>query len=263
MEKIILGGTEKHPTDKAVIDDSQHGFVKGKSCLSNLISFYDKATHLVDQGKPIDIIFLDFSKAFNTVSPRILLDKLSNPQLDKHIMLWEEPIENPDLELFTDGSSFVKDGKQMAGYTVVTATEIAEVRSLPVKTSTPKPEIIALKQALNLAAGKRVNIWTDSGYAFGVIHAHGVIWTERGLLSAQGSAIKHKEEILKLLEEIKKPKEVAVMHFKAHPSGKTVIERNQLADKAAGGVVEKGILVLVSQNQIDISEFKPNYDREV
>lgn len=45
-------------------------------------------THQVDPGKPVDEIFLNFSKAFNTVSPRILLDKLSRPQLDKHIMGW-------------------------------------------------------------------------------------------------------------------------------------------------------------------------------
>ncbi|KAJ7403742.1 rna-directed dna polymerase from mobile element jockey-like [Pitangus sulphuratus] len=75
-EKIILRGIEKHLNDNAVIGHSQHCFMRGKSCLSNLISFYDKVTHLVDQVKPVDVICLDFSKAFNTVSYRILLDKM-------------------------------------------------------------------------------------------------------------------------------------------------------------------------------------------
>jgi len=68
MEKIILGVTEKHLKDSAVIGHTQHGFMRGRSCLTNLISFYDKVTHLVDQGKPVNVIFLDFSKAFNAVS---------------------------------------------------------------------------------------------------------------------------------------------------------------------------------------------------
>ncbi|KAJ7397468.1 hypothetical protein BTVI_135306 [Pitangus sulphuratus] len=46
-------------------------------------------TPLVDQGKPVDVIFLHFSKVFSTVSHRIHLDKMSSTQLDKHIMGWE------------------------------------------------------------------------------------------------------------------------------------------------------------------------------
>ncbi|KAJ7411531.1 hypothetical protein WISP_102360 [Willisornis vidua] len=90
MEKIILGSIEKHLKDNADFSHSQHGFMRGKSCLSNLISFYDKVTHPVDQGKPVvkDVIFLDFSKAFDTVSHRILLDKMSSIQLDKYTMGW-------------------------------------------------------------------------------------------------------------------------------------------------------------------------------
>ena len=77
---------EAHLGDNAVIGPSQHGFTRGRSCLTNLISFYDKITHLVDQGKPADVIFLDFIKAFDTVSHRILLDKMSIVQLNKKII---------------------------------------------------------------------------------------------------------------------------------------------------------------------------------
>ncbi|KAJ7415754.1 rna-directed dna polymerase from mobile element jockey-like [Willisornis vidua] len=42
MEKAILGDIEKHLKDNAVTGHSEHGFMKRKSCLSNLSSFYDK-----------------------------------------------------------------------------------------------------------------------------------------------------------------------------------------------------------------------------
>jgi len=78
MEKLILEVTEKHLRDNAVIGHSQHGFMRGKSCFTNLISFYDKVTHLADQGKAADVVVLDFSKASDTVFPSTLLDKTSS-----------------------------------------------------------------------------------------------------------------------------------------------------------------------------------------
>ncbi|GAB0175652.1 mitochondrial enolase superfamily member 1 [Grus japonensis] len=65
MEQIILSAITWHVQDNQVIRPSQHGFMKGRSCLTNLISFYDKVTHLVDEGKAVDIVYLDFSKAFD------------------------------------------------------------------------------------------------------------------------------------------------------------------------------------------------------
>ena len=60
----------------------------GRSCLTNLISFCDKVTHLVDEGKAVDVVYLDFSKAFDTVPHNILMEKLAAHSLDGCTLLW-------------------------------------------------------------------------------------------------------------------------------------------------------------------------------
>ncbi|KAF1454703.1 putative RNA-directed DNA polymerase from transposon X-element, partial [Spheniscus demersus] len=73
MERFILRALTRHVRDNQGIRPSQHRFTRGRSCLTNLISFYDRVTRLVDEGKAVDVVYLDFSKAFDTVSHSILL----------------------------------------------------------------------------------------------------------------------------------------------------------------------------------------------
>lgn len=50
--------------------------MKGKVCLTNLITFCDETTGLVDEGRTVDIVYIDFRKAFITVTCKILIKKL-------------------------------------------------------------------------------------------------------------------------------------------------------------------------------------------
>ena len=89
--------------------------------------------------------------------------------------LMDTPFDNPDLEIFTDGSSFVQDKKRKAGYAVVTAEQVLKAKFLPQGTTAQLAELVALTQALELNKGQRVNIYTDSKYAYLTLHAHATI----------------------------------------------------------------------------------------
>ncbi|PKU31106.1 rna-directed dna polymerase from mobile element jockey-like [Limosa lapponica baueri] len=88
MEQIILSAIMRHMTDTQAIRPSQHRFMSGRSCFTNLISFCDKVTRLVDEGKAVDVVYLDFSKAFDTVFHSILLEKLAAHGLDGNTLRW-------------------------------------------------------------------------------------------------------------------------------------------------------------------------------
>ncbi|KAK4819100.1 hypothetical protein QYF61_025359 [Mycteria americana] len=85
---IMLSAITQHVENNQGIKPSQHGFRKGRSSLTNLISFYDKVTRLVDEGKAVDVVYLDFSKAFDRVSHSILLEKLAAHGLDGCTLRW-------------------------------------------------------------------------------------------------------------------------------------------------------------------------------
>ncbi|CAM5108174.1 unnamed protein product [Natator depressus] len=90
MEQVLKESILKHLEERKVIRNSQHGFIKGKSCLTNLIAFYDEIPGSVDEGKAVDVLFLDFSKAFDTVSHSILVNKLKKYGLDEWTIRWIE-----------------------------------------------------------------------------------------------------------------------------------------------------------------------------
>jgi len=52
--------------------------------LTNFISFHDQVVCLVDEGKPVDVVYLDFSKAYDSVSHTIVLEKLAAHGFDRY-----------------------------------------------------------------------------------------------------------------------------------------------------------------------------------
>ncbi|PKU47050.1 rna-directed dna polymerase from mobile element jockey-like [Limosa lapponica baueri] len=88
MERIILSELSRQVQGSQGIRASQHGFMKGRSCLTNLISFYDHVTRLLDAGKAVDVVYLDFGKTLDTVPHSVLLEKLANHGINKCTLHW-------------------------------------------------------------------------------------------------------------------------------------------------------------------------------
>ena len=54
----------------------QHGFIPGKSCITQLLETLEEITDAMDQGYDVDIIYLDYTKAFDKIPHKRLLKKL-------------------------------------------------------------------------------------------------------------------------------------------------------------------------------------------
>ena len=119
-----------------------------------------------------------------------VIDGIYSVRLD----LTDIPLQNPELELFTDESSFIQERQHKAGYAITTTDEIVKAEALPQGWSPQWAKLWALTQVLRYAKWKQVNICTDSRYAFDTLHVHGAIYKERGLLTEGGKEIKSKKK---------------------------------------------------------------------
>ena len=98
-----------HLQENRLIKDSQHGFMPGRSCSTNLVVFQDKLTKIVDQGKSADIFYLDFAKAFDKVPHKRLIQKLKNKGIHGNVLRW---IEN----WLTNRKQAVKVGSEKSSF---------------------------------------------------------------------------------------------------------------------------------------------------
>ncbi len=76
LEKLLKKYLLFFLTEKRSISPSQHGFLPRRSCLSNLILQEERVTRLLDEGHTVDLGYLDFAKAFDSVNHRFFLAKL-------------------------------------------------------------------------------------------------------------------------------------------------------------------------------------------
>ena len=88
MESIIRDAAVEHSNKNDSFCSEQHGFTKGRSCLTNLLETLENWTQAIDEGLSVDAIYLDYRKAFDTVPHERLLKKLYSYGLRKKVLYW-------------------------------------------------------------------------------------------------------------------------------------------------------------------------------
>ena len=90
MERIIRDRLVGYLEDNSILKSSQHGFRRKRSCLTNLLKFLDTVTDYVDVGVPVDVVYLDFQKAFDKVPHKRLMFKVRSSGVLGKVADWIE-----------------------------------------------------------------------------------------------------------------------------------------------------------------------------
>ena len=77
-----------HLEENQLISNTQHGFRNGTSCITNLLQFLDQVTNLLDSDSCVNVIYVDFAKAFDKVPHIRLLDKLAQHGISGKVWGW-------------------------------------------------------------------------------------------------------------------------------------------------------------------------------
>ena len=88
FERVVRKRMVVHLEANNLISDTQHGFRKGRSCLTQLLQHYDEILSNLVKGYETDVLYLDYAKAFDKVDHNILLYKLKFYGIDGQLYEW-------------------------------------------------------------------------------------------------------------------------------------------------------------------------------
>ena len=104
FERVIRNKMVNFLETNNLLNCKQHGFRKGKSCLSQLLKQYDDILKNMKSNMETDVIYLDFAKAFDKVDHVILLQKLKNIGIEGELLKWiSDFLSNRNQVVVVDG----------------------------------------------------------------------------------------------------------------------------------------------------------------
>ena len=115
LERMIKKQLIQHVELHNIITPHQHGFVQMKSCETNLLEAFDDWTRIMDEGQNLDIIYLDFKKAFDTVPHSRLLTKLSGYGIRGKTLSWIQEFLTDRYQQVVVGAASSTWGKVTSG----------------------------------------------------------------------------------------------------------------------------------------------------
>ena len=115
LESFIRDAVVDHMNVNNLYAHCQHGFRNKRSCTTQLIEVMEELTQMIDEGNPIDIVYLDFRKAFDSVPHKRLLKKLKAYGIQGNIHRWIEDFLSNRLQRVRVGSSYSKQAKVSSG----------------------------------------------------------------------------------------------------------------------------------------------------
>ena len=108
FEKIVRRKIVEFLESGNLMNPSQHGFRAGHSCLTQLLHHFDRITKLLEEGKNVDVVYLDFAKAFDKVDFTITLQKLANMGVAAEILQWIRSfITGRNQTVYVDGQKSI------------------------------------------------------------------------------------------------------------------------------------------------------------
>ena len=117
VERVIAKRIVQHLEAEDLYNDGQHGFRRGRSCLTQLLRHYQDILECLSQGNDVDVMYLDFSKAFDKVDHSILLAKLKRIGISEQLRVWI--------------ASFLKDRKQFVAVKGSISAESSVISGVP------------------------------------------------------------------------------------------------------------------------------------